>query len=140
MLGVRSLSRWAVRSGAMLRAMCSASSSSAEVRLTEAAERRLRSVASSGQRLRVTVDGGGCSGFEYKFALEEAGSWESQPGDREFGSPGAVVVVDELSLEYMRGAAIDYQEELIKSAFRVTENPLAEKGCSCGSSFALKMD
>lgn len=45
-----------------------------------------------------------------------------------------------MSLTHMKGATVDYTEDLMKSAFRVTANPIADKGCSCGSSFALKMD
>lgn len=53
---------------------------------------------------------------------------------------GSEIVVDELSLGYMKGATVDFVEDLMKSSFRVVNNPVAEKGCSCGSSFALKMD
>ena len=57
---------------------------------------------------------------------------------RVFEKEGVRVVVDDLSLEYLRGSTVDYHEELIRSAFRIVLNPNAEKGCSCGTSFSLK--
>ncbi|VDM59547.1 unnamed protein product [Angiostrongylus costaricensis] len=89
-----------------------------------------------GERLRIEVDGGGCSGFEYKIRLDS----KLQDGDRLWKGDDVEVIIDEMSLGYMRGATVDYVEDLMKSSFRVVDNPIAEKGCSCGSSFTLKMD
>ena len=58
--------------------------------------------------------------------------------DRVFERDGAKVVVDELSLSFLDGSTVDYDEELIRSAFRIENIPQAEKGCSCGASFAVK--
>jgi len=87
------------------------------------------------ERLRVVVEGGGCSGFQYKFEL----SVEVDPeADRIFKKDGVEVVVDESSLELIRGSVVEFHTELIRSAFRIAANPLAEKGCSCGASFSVK--
>ena len=84
--------------------------------------------------LRITVEGGGCSGFMYKFTLDK----EVKTDDLVFQKDGAKVVVDSLSLGFLEGAKVDYQEELIKSSFLIKDNPNSEQGCSCGTSFSVK--
>lgn len=81
-------------------------------------------------KLRIFVDSGGCSGFQYEFKMDD-----QQSTDNLIGSE---VIVDELSLEFIKGSTIDYKQEMIKSSFAVTNNPQSESACGCGSSFALK--
>lgn len=91
--------------------------------------------------LRITVDGGGCSGFQYLFALETetaADAASTKDEDNCFSHEGAKVIVDDISLAYMEGAKIDYVEEMISSSFQVTENPNSESNCGCGVSFSAK--
>lgn len=85
--------------------------------------------------LRVVVEGGGCSGFQYKFEL---GVEVDPAADLVFEKDGIRVIVDESSLELIRGSVVEFHTELIRSAFRISANPLAEKGCSCGASFSVK--
>lgn len=84
--------------------------------------------------LRVSVEGGGCSGFQYNFTLDD----NRNPDDRVFEKEGIKVVVDAVSYGFVKGATVDYVEELIRSSFMVSTNPNAEGGCSCGSSFTAK--
>ena len=90
-----------------------------------------------GLMLRITVNGGGCSGFEYKFEVERADA-PTDEDDHVFTRDSSSVVVDDSSLEFVRGATIDFQQEMIRSAFAVVDNPNSESACGCGSSFALK--
>jgi iron-sulfur cluster assembly accessory protein len=88
--------------------------------------------------LRVFVDAGGCSGFTYKFELDDALVEEEDVVFEPEGGNGARVVVDEASLNLIQGSRIDYVQEMIKSAFVVSDNPQSESACGCGSSFAVK--
>jgi iron-sulfur cluster assembly accessory protein len=87
--------------------------------------------------LRLFVDAGGCSGFQYAFEIETETTLEDDDVVW-MGPEGARVVIDESSLEFVRGATLDYVTEMIKSAFTVLENPQSEAACGCGSSFAVK--
>eukprot|EP00550_Attheya_septentrionalis_P005914 CAMPEP_0198290060 /NCGR_PEP_ID=MMETSP1449-20131203/8044_1 /TAXON_ID=420275 /ORGANISM="Attheya septentrionalis, Strain CCMP2084" /LENGTH=171 /DNA_ID=CAMNT_0043988493 /DNA_START=357 /DNA_END=872 /DNA_ORIENTATION=+ len=84
--------------------------------------------------LRVYVDAGGCSGFQYKFEMTS----ETELEEDDVVLDGQRVVVDTASLAYIQGSTIDYVQEMIRSAFCVVENPLSESACGCGSSFAMK--
>lgn len=82
--------------------------------------------------LRLSVEGGGCSGFQYKFGLADA----AEGDDLVVETDGVTLVVDPVSLDLVAGAEVDYVESLGGAAFRVT-NPNAASGCGCGSSFAI---
>ncbi|HTH29566.1 MAG TPA: iron-sulfur cluster insertion protein ErpA [Sphingobium sp.] len=82
--------------------------------------------------LRLSVEGGGCSGFQYRFGLDEA----VDADDLAVEQDGVTLVVDAMSLDLVRGGTIDYVENLGGAAFRV-ENPNATAGCGCGSSFSV---
>jgi iron-sulfur cluster insertion protein len=82
--------------------------------------------------LRVSVEGGGCSGFSYKFDLVTA----SEPDDLVLERAGARVLVDPVSLEYLSGSEIDFVDDLIGSSFKV-HNPNATASCGCGTSFSI---
>ena len=83
----------------------------------------------AGSRLRVSVLGGGCSGFQYRFEFDAA----TQPDDKLFD---AHVVVDETSLELLGGSMLDYTDDLSGSAFEI-KNPNAKSSCGCGNSFSV---
>uniref|UniRef100_A0A0N5AFZ7 Iron-sulfur cluster assembly 2 homolog, mitochondrial n=1 Tax=Syphacia muris TaxID=451379 RepID=A0A0N5AFZ7_9BILA len=107
-----------------------------DLKLTDRCVKRLKEVTAKDEFLRVSVDGGGCAGFEYKMKFDTV----LKKDDYVFERDGVRVLVDQLSLEYMKGATLDYIEDLMRAGFRVVNNPVAEKGCSCGSSFAPKLD
>ncbi|KGL94923.1 hypothetical protein N301_02156, partial [Charadrius vociferus] len=94
--------------------------------------------------LRLQVEGGGCSGFQYKFSLDTVINPDDRQGKRVvvvvrvFEQGGARVVVDVDSLAFVKGSMVDFSQELIRSSFQVVSNPQAEKGCSCGTSFSVK--
>ncbi|MGA2706936.1 MAG: iron-sulfur cluster insertion protein ErpA [Steroidobacteraceae bacterium] len=81
--------------------------------------------------LRVSVSGGGCSGFQYGFAFEQ----QSEEADLVFEKEGVRVLIDPISLQYLRGAHVDFQEAADGSRF-VIKNPNAKSTCGCGSSFS----
>ena len=86
-----------------------------------------------GYALRVFVSGGGCSGYQYGMALEN----NIREQDLKFAHHGVQVVVDEVSIDYLRGATVDYEENLMGGGFKI-ENPNALSSCGCGSSFKSK--
>jgi len=82
--------------------------------------------------LRVAVTGGGCSGFQYNFALDDARLDDDLVIERD----GAVVLVDPVSLDFLKGAEIDFVDDLIGAAFKI-KNPNATSSCGCGTSFSV---
>ena len=105
------------------------------VDLTPSAAARVAAIAAKQAKpaiLRLSVEGGGCSGFQYKFGLADA----AESDDSVAETDGVRLVVDPVSLDLVAGAAVDYVESLGGSAFRVT-NPNAASGCGCGSSFSV---
>ena len=108
---------------------------SPEIDLTPSAAARVAAIAQKTGKpaiLRLAIDGGGCAGFQYKFELAEA------PADDDLITvrDGVSLVVDPMSLDLVRGGAVDYVESLGGAAFQVT-NPNAASGCGCGSSFSV---
>merc|ERR1711973_208524 len=109
--------------------------------ISDTAVERLNQIVEGNGWLRVAVEGGGCSGFQYKLDLEaENEGHKVTEDDVVMEKRGAKVVVDKESLEYLGGATVDYHVEPIRAGFRVVSNPKAEGGCSCGASFNIKID
>lgn len=102
-------------------------------RVTERAFEQLAEIgaADQGQALRVAVEGGGCSGFQYEIKLDTPSE-----DDLVLEGNGEKVVVDSISLPFLADAVIDYTEELIGARF-VIENPNATSSCGCGTSFSM---
>jgi iron-sulfur cluster assembly accessory protein len=107
----------------------------AEIDITPSAAARVAAIAARQGKpaiLRLAIDGGGCAGFQYKFELADAAESDDIVAMRD----GVSLVVDPMSLDLVRGGAVDYVESLGGAAFRVT-NPNAASGCGCGSSFSI---
>ncbi|KAI3447466.1 hypothetical protein Pfo_004131 [Paulownia fortunei] len=113
------------------------SPSTDSVHMTESCVRRLKELQAeeaSEKLLRLSIEAGGCSGFQYNFSLDD----KTNDDDRIFEQDGVKLVVDNISFDFAKGATVDFVEELIRSAFQVSMNPSAVGGCSCKSSFMVK--
>lgn len=97
---------------------------------------QLQKILEDTQFLRVLVEGGGCSGFQYKFEIDTEIDEEE---DLTFENNGIKVVSDIESVKILNGSTVEYHVDLIRAGFRVTDIPMAEKGCSCGVSFSVKL-
>lgn len=105
------------------------------VELTEAAAKRIASIVSrepGKKALRVSVEGGGCSGFSYQFDLAD----ERNADDTAIERDGATVLIDDISLVYLGGSVIDFVDDLMGQSFQI-RNPNAVASCGCGTSFSI---
>jgi iron-sulfur cluster assembly accessory protein len=106
-----------------------------QVTMTERAARRIGEILRReppGTMLRLSVEGGGCSGFQYRFDMDRT----REPDDAVIDRDGVVLLIDKVSLGYLSGSEVDFVDDLIGAAFRVN-NPQAKASCGCGTSFAL---
>jgi iron-sulfur cluster assembly accessory protein len=105
------------------------------VTLSERAARRIGEILAAeaaGAMLRISVEGGGCSGFQYKFDIDRARADD----DLVLARDGATVLIDPVSVQYMAGAEIDFVDDLIGASFKIN-NPVASASCGCGTSFSV---
>ncbi|MEM9421222.1 MAG: iron-sulfur cluster insertion protein ErpA [Pseudomonadota bacterium] len=105
------------------------------ITLTARAAKRIAEIMADepeGSMLRVAVLGGGCSGFQYDFQI----TTDRAEDDLVLERDGAIVLVDEMSQQYMPGAEIDFADDILAAAFKIN-NPIATAGCGCGTSFAI---
>jgi len=103
--------------------------------LTDRAARRIGEILATepqGSMLRISVNGGGCSGFQYGFDVDQA----RQSDDVVVQRNGATVLVDETSMGFLKGSIVDFVDDLMGQSFRI-ENPQATSSCGCGTSFSL---
>jgi iron-sulfur cluster assembly accessory protein len=105
-----------------------------QIELTERAAKRIHAILESEKAgvLRISVEGGGCSGFSYKFDLDEAAADEDTLLERD----GAKVAIDPASLPFLADCTIDFSDDLIGATFKI-ENPNATAACGCGVSFSI---
>ena len=106
-----------------------------QITLTASAARRIKALnakAGTNQMFRVTVSGGGCSGFQYEFKLDD----QHNDDDLMFERDGSVLVTDETSIDLIAGSEIDFVDDLMGAYFQV-KNPNATSSCGCGTSFAI---
>ena len=105
------------------------------IQLTERAADQIRTIASNeptNKHLRVSVEGGGCSGFQYKFDMVGAADRDDIVIERQ----GAQLLVDPVSLDYLKGSEVDFVDDLMGASFRI-RNPNAQSSCGCGTSFSV---
>ncbi len=108
----------------------------AQVSISESAAQRIAALLAAEDNaalgMRISVSGGGCAGFQYAFSFDDARNAD----DRVFERGAARVVVDEVSLEFLKGAEVDFVEDLLGAYFKI-RNPNATSSCGCGSSFSV---
>lgn len=106
------------------------------ITITQSAQEKIKSILAEETdttlRLRMFVQGGGCSGFSYGFSLDN----ERAEDDFEISVGDTEVIVDAMSMQYVQGATIDYVDELMGASFKI-KNPQAVSTCGCGSSFSM---
>ena len=106
------------------------------ITITDSAARRIAALKAQeeaeGAFLRIAVSGGGCSGFQYGLSFDD----QTNPDDRVFARDGVAVVVDDLSLDLLNGAEVDFVEDLMGASFQI-RNPNAASSCGCGNSFSV---
>ena len=105
------------------------------ITLSESAARRVKALSADeggGKIFRITVSGGGCSGFQYEFKLDD----QVNADDLTFERDGAILVTDETSLDLIAGSEVDFVEDLMGAYFQV-KNPNATSSCGCGTSFSV---
>ena len=105
------------------------------ITVSERAARRIGDILKkepSGAMLRISVEGGGCSGFQYKFDFDQNRTSDDLVLERN----GAIVLIDSISQQYMTGAEIDFVDDLIGASFKIN-NPVASAACGCGTSFSI---
>ena len=109
-------------------------SQATELTMTDRAARRIGEILKTepGAKLRLSVLGGGCSGFQYKFDVER----EVASDDVSIVRDGVTMLVDPVSLQYLAGSEVDFVDDLIGASFKVN-NPQAKTSCGCGTSFSL---
>lgn len=115
--------------------MTNISENSAAIALTENAAKRVAMIAEKQNApaiFRLSVEGGGCSGFQYKYGLAQS----VEDDDEVAETNGVKLVVDPISMDFLNGAVVDFVENLGGASFQVT-NPNAQAGCGCGTSFAI---
>ena len=109
--------------------------SDAAIDITSSAAERVATIATKQGKpaiLRLSVEGGGCAGFQYKFGLADGIEGDDEVAERD----GVKLVVDSVSLDLVRGSAVDFVKSLAGASFQVT-NPNAASGCGCGTSFSI---
>jgi iron-sulfur cluster insertion protein len=104
------------------------------ITITESAQEKIKEVLEDEtptSRLRMFIQGGGCSGFSYGFTIDDA----KNDDDLEIPAGSSSVLVDSMSMEYLKGSTVDYKDDLEGARFAIT-NPQADSSCGCGSSFS----
>ena len=106
------------------------------ITVTESAAKRIAFLREQeqvgGANLRIAVSGGGCSGFQYGLTFDD----QTNPDDRVFERDGVAVIVDDVSLDLLNGAEVDFVEDLMGASFQI-RNPNAASSCGCGNSFSI---